>query len=107
MSTRPRKISFAERLYSPRPCPNRLADPGITRLDSGIDEIATFSVRQEGALHRIDRDLLEIIHSQTKSLGCRFEFLRHGCAAHQPVVSVERNAEFLLIKNLEGMLRQT
>ena len=27
--------------------------------------------------------------------------------AHQSIVGVERNAEFLLIENLEGMLRQT
>src|SRR6267154_3317705 len=39
----------------------RLANPGVTRLDDGIDKITTPVVGQERAFHCIDRDFFEII----------------------------------------------
>ena len=91
----------------PTPSPCRFANPGVTGFDRRIDEIAALLIWQESALHRVNGDLLEIIQSQPKGLRGRCEFLRHACAAHQPVVRVQRDAEFLLVKNPEGMFRQT
>src|ERR1035438_5866711 len=71
------------------------------------DEIAALVIRQKSALHRIDGDLLKIIEGQTEALGRGLELLGHGGTAHQPVVGVEGDAKFLLIKNLERMLRQS
>src|SRR5467141_2258068 len=84
----------------------RAADLGITRLDYGVDEIATLVIGQEGALHRVDSDLFEVLQGQTKSILSCLEFLGHGRVAHQPVVGVQRDPKFLLIKNLKGMLGQ-
>src|SRR6267378_2484984 len=86
---------------------DRLADPGITGLDCRIDEIQAFFVWQEGALHPVDRDSLEVVEGQAKSIRGRFKFLAHRRVAHQPVVSVQSDAKFLPIKNPERMLRQT
>src|SRR5271166_285349 len=83
-----------------------LSNPGIARLDSRVNEIAALVIRQESALHRIDGDLLEIIDGQPKCIGRCFEFLSHARAAHQPVVGVEGDAKFLLIKNSERMFGQ-
>src|SRR5579872_3813847 len=87
-------------------CGQGRADLGVTRLQYVINEITALTVRQKGALHRVDGNNLEILKRQTKSLRGRLEFLRHRCVAHQAIVGVQRNAKFLLIKNLERMLGQ-
>src|ERR1700722_2187978 len=84
----------------------RFANPGVTGFDGGVDESNTLVVRQECALHGIDRDLLEIVDGEAKGFRCGCEFLAQGGLAHQAIVRVQRDPEFLLIKNSEGMLRQ-
>src|SRR5580692_5526734 len=84
-----------------------LTDLRVTRFDDRVDEVAALLVRQESTLHRIDRDLLEIIQGQPEGVRGSLEFLGHAGPAHQPVVGVERDAKLLLKKNLEWMLRQT
>src|SRR5882762_3253525 len=84
----------------------RAADLGVTRLDYGVDEIATLVIGQEGALHRVDSDLFEVLQVQTKGIRSGLEFFGHGRVAHQPVVSVEGDAKFLLIQNLKRMRGQ-
>ena len=67
----------------------------------------TLLVRQERALHCIDRDPLKVVQREPKCFcGC-LKLLAHGGAAHQAVVRVQRDAELLLIENFERMLRQT
>src|SRR3979411_604159 len=84
-----------------------IPNPGVAWLDGGIDEMNALLVRQERALHCIDRDLLKVVQREPKCFcGC-CKLLAHGGAAHQPVVRVQRDAELLLIKNFERMLRQT
>src|SRR5258708_5701127 len=80
------------------------ADLGVTWLDYGVNQIATPVIGKKGALHRVDGDLLKILQGQTKGIPSRLEFPGHGRVAHQAVVGVQRNAKFLLIKNLKGML---
>src|SRR5208282_508406 len=81
-STHLQKILLEERSCSPRhsqPCPSdtattlftmpsvcslcfkRFADPRVARLYRGIDEINALLVGQEGALHGIDREPLEVV----------------------------------------------
>src|ERR1700730_15168693 len=84
----------------------RLTNLRVPGLYDRINKIAALIVRQERTLHRINRDLLEIVQRQTKSLRSRRELLRHGGTAHQPVSGVERDPKFLLIKNPKRMLRQ-
>src|ERR1700732_756282 len=79
---------------------------GITRLDYGVNEIATLVIGQEGALHRVDSDLFEVLQGQTKGISSRLEFFGHGRVAHQPVVGVEGDAKFLLIQEFKGMFGQ-
>ena|ERR1700730_190525 len=61
---------------------------GITRLDYGVDEIATLVIGQEGALHRVDSDPFEVLQGQTKGIPSSLEFFAHGRVAHRPVVGV-------------------
>src|SRR5579864_7156860 len=84
----------------------RLPDLRVPRLQRLVDEIAALIVRQECALHRVDRELFKIFQCETKSLCGRLEFTRHRRVTHQPIVGIERHTKFCLIKNLEGMLRQ-
>src|SRR4029077_15123970 len=87
-------------------CCLRAADLGVTRLDYGVDEIATPVIGQEGALHGVDSDLFEVLEVQSKGIRSGLEFFGHGGVAHQPVVGVEGDAKFLLIQNLKRMLGQ-
>src|ERR1700690_983160 len=82
----------------------RLANFGVPRLDHRVDEIAALAIRQKRALHCIDGDLFEIINRQTKCIRRGLELLRHAGAAHQPIIGIEGDAKFFLIKNLKRML---
>src|SRR5260370_12325911 len=96
------KTPFPE--FSRLLCWQRAADLSVTWLDYRVDQIATPVIGKEGALHRVDGDLLKILQGQTKGIASRLEFPGHGRVAHQAVVGVERDAKFLLVKNLKGML---
>src|SRR5205823_13785807 len=82
------------------------ADLGITRLDCGVGDNATLVIRQEGALHQVDSELFEVLQGQTISILSGLEFSGHGRVADQPVVGVQRDAEFLLKEDLKGMFGQ-
>ena len=86
--------------------PKRFADSRIARLDSGINEVDTFLVGQKSAFHCVDRDFLKVVQRQSKGVRGGFEFLGHRGVAHQPIIGVQRDAEFFLVKNLEWMLGQ-
>src|SRR5258707_14317357 len=85
-------------------CCQKAADFSVTRLDYGVDQIATPVIGKKGALHCVDGDFLKVLQGQTKSILSSLEFFGHGRVAHQPVVGVQRDAEFLLVKNPKGML---
>src|SRR5260370_28859748 len=96
------KTPFPE--FSRLLCWQRAADFGVTRFADGIEQIAPPVIGKEGGLHRVDGDLLKVLQGQTKGIASRLEFPGHGGVAHQAVVGVERDAKFLLVKNLKGML---
>ena len=82
----------------------RGADSGVTRLDRGVDKIDTPIIGQEGALHCIDGDLLEVVDRQPVGIRSRRELLAHRSVAHQSVIGVERNPKLLPEKDPEGVL---
>src|ERR1700756_408877 len=81
-----------------------LPNSRVSRLDRLVDQVTTLVVGQEGTLHRIDRNLLEIIKGKPESFRGSFKFPRHRRGAHQPVIGVQCYPELLLVQNLEGML---
>src|SRR5580704_17434632 len=83
---------------------DRLANPGVSGLQRFVNEGDALVVGEERALHGIDRDFFEVINREAERFGGGFELFRHGGIAHEPVIGVERNPEFLLIENLERML---
>ena len=84
----------------------RRANFGVARLDGGVDKVATLVVRKEDALHGVDGKSLKIVEAETEGVGSGGKFFGHGSIAHEPVVSVEGEPEFCLIKDFEGMLRE-
>jgi hypothetical protein len=82
----------------------RGADSGITGLYRGVDEIDTPIIGQEGALHCIDGDLLEVVDRQPVGFRSRRELLAHRRVAHQSVIGVERNPKLLPEQDAEGVL---
>lgn len=82
----------------------RGADSGVTGLDGGVDEIDTPIIGQEGALHCIDGDLLEVVDRQPVGILSRRELLAHRRVAHQSVIGVERNPKLLPEQDPKGVL---
>src|SRR5579864_1850310 len=83
-----------------------LAKTGVPGFDYVVDKIATLSVGQERALHRVYGDLFKVTDGEPKCFRRRREFLAHAGVTHQPVVRIQRYPEFFLIKNLERMVLQ-
>src|SRR6266542_6538766 len=50
------------------------ADIGVRRLECGIDDLAALAIRQEGALHRVNSNPLEILQAQTECFRRHLEF---------------------------------
>ena len=63
-------------------------------------------VRNKRALHRIDRDSLEISQRQAERIRGGPIFIRERDPAHQPVVCVERDAKSVSVEDIERMFFQ-
>src|SRR5580693_4169365 len=119
MNTRRRRISGAGCLCLPKRSPRlrvetlrggasllllEAADFGVAGLEDVVDEIAALVIGEECAFHGVDGEYFEVVEGQAKGVGGGLEFLGHGGVAHQAVVGIQRDAEFLLIESFEGML---
>src|SRR3981189_767648 len=68
----------------------------VSGLDAVIDDRDALVVAKERALHRVDRQPLDVLEGETERGGEPSELLRERDRAHQPVVRVHRDAELLL-----------
>src|SRR5580765_5288998 len=75
----------------------------VPGLDHVVDQLNAPIVGDERALHRVDRDLLEVVEVQPEHVLSDVEFFRHRRVAHQAVVGVERDAELAAVVHAEGM----
>ena len=58
----------------------------------------------ERALHRVDRDLLEVVDAEAERLVSEHQLLRHRRVAHEAVVGVQRHPEVVPVVDPEGVL---
>src|SRR5436190_20898789 len=76
----------------------------VAWLDHVVNQLEAALIRDERALHRVDRDLLEVVDTQFEHATRQIEFLRHRRVAHQTIVRVQRDTETVPVVNPERML---
>jgi hypothetical protein len=69
----------------------------VSRFDRLIDHFDALLVRLERAFHRVDGELFHIIDGYLEDVLRNFIFIRHVRIAHEPVIGVERDPEFILV----------
>src|SRR5438445_12138541 len=67
----------------------------VARLDTRVDDRDTLVVSDERALHRVDREPLDIRESQSSDTRQALEFFGERDIRHEPVVGVHSDAKAL------------
>src|SRR5438876_5097501 len=78
----------------------------VARLDTRVDDRDTLVVSDERALHRVDREPLDIRESQSSDTRQALEFVGERDIRHEPVVRVHSDAKALRDEVPDGMLRK-
>src|SRR5439155_24518998 len=78
----------------------------VARLDTRVDDRDTLVVSDERALHRVDREPLDIRESQSGDARQALEFVGERDIRHEPVVGVHGDAKALRDEVPDGMLRK-
>src|SRR4030088_784861 len=73
-------------------------------LDPTVDVREAVVVADEGALHRVKSQLLDVIERETEGTGQPAELLRQRHIRHQPIVGAHGHAEPLLHELTDRML---
>ena len=76
----------------------------VLRLDHLVDDPQPFGEWREGALHRVDREPLEVVDAPTEGVGELLELRGHRRRAHQPVVGVDRDTEAQAAEHADRVL---
>src|SRR2546430_8775651 len=78
----------------------------VARLDTRVDDRDTLVVADERALHRVDRETLDIREGQGGDSRQALEFVGERDIRHEPVVRVHSDAKALRDEVPDGMLRK-